>query len=200
MPTLAGSSGSPIILRIDYSIIGLHFGSESIIENNKNIIINYSPSISSIIQDILIKIKSIPPILNNYNINKIVNYKNNNNIIYKHNNFNNNNNFINNNERKGNNEINNLKLKIQNNKIICDLNDVIVIKFISTDFKIHEGIKCLADETFAKVEERLYQKFDEFRNTDNAFLFKGKKILRFKKIRENRINDGDIIQLFKKDD
>ena len=95
------------------------------------------------------------------------------------------------------NEINNLKLKIQNNNFNkpVSLNDIIVINFISTDYSIHEGIKCLADETFAEVEERLYQKFDEFRNTNNTFLFKGNQILRFKKIRENKINDRDIIQL-----
>ena len=95
------------------------------------------------------------------------------------------------------NEINNLKLKIQNNKFNkpVTLNDIIVINFISTDQKIHEGIKCLVDETFAEVEERLYQKFDEFRNTNNIFLFKGNQILRFKKIRENNINDRDIIEL-----
>ena len=95
------------------------------------------------------------------------------------------------------NEINNLKLKIQNNKFNkpVTLNDIIVINFISTDQKIHEGIKYLVDETFAEVEERLYQKFDEFRNTNNIFLFKGNQILRFKKIRENNINDRDIIEL-----
>ena len=100
-----------------------------------------------------------------------------------------------------NNEINNLKSKIQNNKFnkSITLNDIIVINFISTDYSIHEGIKCLADETFAEVEERLYQKFNEFRNTNNTFLFKGNQILRFKKIRENQINDKDIIQLVKLD-
>ena len=96
------------------------------------------------------------------------------------------------------NEINNLKLKLQNNKIkkpIYNLNDIIVINFRSTDSSINEGIKCLADETFAEVEERLYQKYDEFRNTNNTFLFNGNQILRFKKIKENKINDRDVIQL-----
>ena len=96
-------------------------------------------------------------------------------------------------------EINNLKM--QNNRInkLVNLNDIIVINFISTDYSIHEGIKCLADETFAEVEERLYQKFDEFRNTNNTFLFKGNQILRFKKIKENKIKDRDIVQLVKLD-
>ena len=91
------------------------------------------------------------------------------------------------------NEINKLKSQIPNKYV--NLNDIIVINFISTDAKIHEGIKCLSDETFAEVEERLYQKYDEYRNTNNTFLFKGNQILRFKKIKENKIMDRDIIQL-----
>ena len=92
------------------------------------------------------------------------------------------------------NEINNLKLK--KNIKSCDFNDIIVINFLSTDYTINnKGIKCLADETFAEVEERLYQIYDEFRNTNNIFLFKGNQILRFKKIKENKIKDGDLIQL-----
>ena len=96
------------------------------------------------------------------------------------------------------NEINNLKLKI--NLKPTYLNDIIVINFKSTDYKINTGIKCLADETFAEVEERLYQMYDEFRNTNNIFLFEGNQILRFKKIKENKIEDGAQIQLVTCDD
>ena len=95
------------------------------------------------------------------------------------------------------NEINNLKLK--KNVRPCDFNDIIVINFISTDYMVNKGIKCLVDETFAEVEERLYQIYDELRNTNNIFLFKGNQILRFKKIKENKIQDGDQIQLVKYD-
>ena len=98
-----------------------------------------------------------------------------------------------------NNEINNLKLK-KIEKPVYDLNDIIVINFISTDYTINnQGIKCLPDETFAEVEERLYKIYDDFRNTNNIFLFKGNQILRFKKIRDNKINDGARIQLVKYD-
>ena len=90
----------------------------------------------------------------------------------------------------------NLKLQIQKNQPKYNLDDIIVINFISTDFKINNcGIKCLKTNTFAEVEEKLYQKFDSFRNTNNIFLFKGKQILRFKTISENDIKEGEIIQL-----
>ena len=124
------------------------------------------------------------------------------------------NNIINNNEINNlKNEIINLKnqLSLKDNEIkelkvkkiekpVYDLNDIIVINFISTDYSINnQGIKCLPDETFAEVEERLYKIYDDFRNTNNIFLFKGNQILRFKKIRENKINDGARIQLVKYD-
>ena len=93
------------------------------------------------------------------------------------------------------NEINELKLKIPKNNV--NMNDIIVINFISTDKKITCGIPCLQENTFAEVEEKLYQQFEEFRNTNNLLLFKGNKILRFKKIKENNIHNGDTIQVFK---
>ena len=106
-------------------------------------------------------------------------------------------------------EINNLKynLKIKENDIInlktkllkyeptINRNDFIVINFISTDQNIRCGIGCTRDELFAEVEEKLYKKFNEFRNTNNILLHNGNSVLRFKTINENKINDGDTIQI-----
>ena len=96
------------------------------------------------------------------------------------------------------NEIKNLRL-LKNEKHLCNINDIIVINFMSIDNSIHEGIKWLADETFAEVEERFYKKYDELRNTNNMFLCGGNQILRFKKLKENKIHDGAQIQLVKFD-
>ena len=93
-----------------------------------------------------------------------------------------------------------IELKIKNNIIErpkYDINDIIVINFSSADSTFHYGIKCLKTETFAEVEERLYKKYDNLRNTNNMFTVNAGTILRFKKISENNINDGDIVQLFK---
>ena len=96
------------------------------------------------------------------------------------------------------NEINELKLKIKNNNNkLISFNDVMVVNFESTDSSIHEGIQCLGTETFAEVEERLYQKYDEFRNTNNMFTFNGRTILRFKNLKENKIRNGDKVILLK---
>ena len=96
------------------------------------------------------------------------------------------------------NEINEMKLKIKNNKNkFISFDDVMVINFESTDSSIHEGIQCLGTDTFAEVEERLYQKYDELRNTNNMFTFNGRTILRFKNLKENKIRNGDKVILLK---
>ena len=91
-----------------------------------------------------------------------------------------------------------MKLKLKNNKNnLVSLDDVMVINFISTDSSINKGIKCLETDTFAEVEEKLYQIYDEFRNTNNSFTVNGNPILRFKNLKENNIRDGDSVMLFK---
>ena len=94
--------------------------------------------------------------------------------------------------------INDLKNKLQNNtnnKKLINYDDILIVYFISTDQKINHAIKCLKTDTFAEVEEKLYQQYEEYRETNNNFITKGKIVLRFKKICENNIKDGDKIQL-----
>jgi len=97
------------------------------------------------------------------------------------------------------NEIKDLKLKIQNNNVIdlpkYNLNEIMVINFISPDSSVNEGIKCLSSDVFAEVEEKLYKKYNHLRNTNNMFKVNEKPILRFKKLCENGIKDGDKIQI-----
>ena len=98
------------------------------------------------------------------------------------------------------NEIKDLKLKIQNNIIDLpkyNLNEIMVVNFISQDSSVNEGVKCLSTDIFAEVEEKLYKKYDNLRNTNNMFTANAKPVLRFKKLCENGIKDGDKIQLFK---
>ena len=95
-------------------------------------------------------------------------------------------------------EINDLKSQRSNNEKkekLFKFDDIIVINFSSFDKNINCGIKCLKTDTFAEVEEKLYQKYKKYRETDNHFVINGKKILRFKKICENNIRDGDNVHL-----
>ena len=61
------------------------------------------------------------------------------------------------------------------------------VNFISTDQMIHFSVPCIGSNTFAEVEEKLYEQFPEYRETNNLFVANGKQILRFKTISENKI-------------
>jgi len=96
------------------------------------------------------------------------------------------------------NEINQMKLKLNNNKTnLFSLDDVIIINFVSTEHSINKGIKCLETDTFAEVEEKFYQIYNEFRDTNNTFTINGRTILRFKSLKENKFKDGDSVILIK---
>ena len=98
-------------------------------------------------------------------------------------------------------EINNLKLKLENKNSgqkKYNFDDMMILHFKSTDQIIDNVIiKCLKNETFAEVEERLYKKFPDFRNSNNTLVCNGAGILRFKTLSENNIKDEDVITLIK---
>ena len=93
-------------------------------------------------------------------------------------------------------ELKNLKSQlfdIQNsttNKSIFNINEMMCVNFISSDKKIIYAIPCLKKNTFAEVEEKLYQKYPQFRETNNNFISNETQVLRFKTIEENKIGEG----------
>ena len=99
------------------------------------------------------------------------------------------------------NQINELKIELQNeknknNQKMLNYNDMMVITFISREQKINKyPISCEKTDRFAEIEEKLYQEFEEFRETNNTFIVNGSTVLRFKKMSENNIKNGDTIQL-----
>ena len=74
---------------------------------------------------------------------------------------------------------------------------MISVNFISTDDKIHYSIPCLSTDIFAEIEEKLYKKYPEYRDNNNGFLYKGNNIMRFKTLKENKIENGVPIKLYK---
>ena len=92
--------------------------------------------------------------------------------------------------------INDLKNKINNqvNKMV-NYDDILFVHFISNDMKINYGIKCLKTDIFAEIEEKLYRKYGEYRETNNNFTANGQIVLRFKSISDNNIKDGDKVEL-----
>ena len=92
--------------------------------------------------------------------------------------------------------INDLKNQLKNKEIkTVNYDDILSIHFISLDQNINCAIKCLKTDIFAEVEEKLYQKYGEYRETNNNFTANGQIVLRFKSINDNHIKDGDTIQL-----
>ena len=104
-----------------------------------------------------------------------------------------------------NNEINQLKIELQNEKNknsqnMVDFNNIIAIKFTSTDQVINNfPISCLKTNIFAEIEEKLYKEYPEFRETNNTLIVNGGPVLRFKTMGENRIKSGDTIQVIKRE-
>ena len=151
--------------------------------NSQNEINNLKSELSKankIINEQKLKIQELQTQLNIYNNN--INNLNNNIINYQ--------NIINQKDI----ELNNLRTQLlsNNNNIInnFNLNEMMCVNFISGDQQIHYAVPCLKSNTFAEVEEKLYQKFPVYRETNNNFIANGNLVLRFKTIGENKIGNG----------
>jgi len=151
--------------------------------NTQNEINNLKSELSKankIINEQKLKIQELQTQLNNYN--NIINNLNNNIKNYQ--------NIINQKDI----ELNNLQNQLlsNNNNIInnFNLNEMMCVNFISGDQQIHYAVPCLKSNTFAEVEEKLYQKFPVYRETNNNFIANGNLVLRFKTIGENKIGNG----------
>ena len=81
---------------------------------------------------------------------------------------------------------NNLKSRYGRDEMMC-------VNFISLDQKIQYAIPCTGDDIFAEIEEKLYKKFPQYRETNNYFLSNGKQILRFKTISQNNIGGFPVV-------
>ena len=91
-----------------------------------------------------------------------------------------------------NNELNKLKIEFNNIsfKEFLPGEEVIAILFISNDQKLTYCLPCKNSTLFVKIEEKLYEEFPEYKETNNYFLANGKKVKRFKTIKENDIKNG----------
>ena len=150
--------------------------------NSQNEINNLKSELSKankIINEQKLKIQELQTQLNIYN----------NNINNLNNNIKNYQNIINQKDI----ELNNLKnqlLSNNNHNNYFNLNEMMCVNFISGDQQIHYAVPCLKSNTFAEVEEKLYQKFPVYRETNNNFIANGNLVLRFKTIGENKIGNG----------
>ena len=98
-------------------------------------------------------------------------------------------------------ELNNMKNKISNNNnddlinVINPGEKILSAQFISSDQKLIYSIPCKNTTTFVRVEEKLYEEYPEYKETENHFIHNGTAIKRFKTIGENNIKSGKPIIL-----
>ena len=76
------------------------------------------------------------------------------------------------------------------NKILYSREEMFALNFLSIDQSINYAIPCFGKDLFVDVEKKLYNKFPEYRETNNYFLSQGKQILRFKTLEENKLESG----------
>ena len=98
------------------------------------------------------------------------------------------------------NELNNIKNNINNNydDLVNNINPgekTIAALFLSSDSKIQYAIVCKNTTPFVRIEEKLYEEYPEYKETDNHFLHNGSVIKRFKTVEENHIKSGKPIIL-----
>ena len=96
---------------------------------------------------------------------------------------------------KKNNELTEIKEKLKKSTLILDKENIIILNIISFDETINFSILCKKTDTITKIEEELYDKYPEYRNSDNYFLFKNQKINKSKSLEENNIYKGNTIIL-----
>lgn len=96
----------------------------------------------------------------------------------------------------------NEELKKQNKELTQKVNQnnldkEITVFITSNDQKINCQIKCKENELFSEVEKKLYEKYSEYRETNNSFMIGDRQILKNKTIKENNIKDKDKIKFVK---
>ena len=72
---------------------------------------------------------------------------------------------------------------------------MISVIFTSDDQKIHFSVICKNTEKFNRLEEKLYNDYPEYSETNNYFVVNGNRIEKFKTLDENNIRNSDIIIL-----
>ena len=90
------------------------------------------------------------------------------------------------------------ELKELKSKLSFELNKdetLLTIIFISLDQKLHYSLLCKNTSRFNTIENILYEKFPEYRKTENYFISEGRTINKSMTLEENKIKSSDVIIL-----
>jgi len=72
---------------------------------------------------------------------------------------------------------------------------LMTIIITSVDQKIHWSAICKNTDKFCDVENKLYEIYSEYSDSENYFTFNGNKVNRHKTLEYNKIKSGDVIVL-----
>ena len=76
--------------------------------------------------------------------------------------------------------------------------EIFGVNFVSTGIQkiSNYNLVCKNTDLFVRLEERLYEDFPQFKEYETFFEVNGKRIKRFKTLKDNKIKTNDIIDVF----
>ena len=73
---------------------------------------------------------------------------------------------------------------------------IMSIIFKSDDQNIFNSILCKSTDQFTRIKNIIYEKYPEYKENENYFLFNGEKINEDETLEKNKIKDGSIITIY----
>ena len=71
--------------------------------------------------------------------------------------------------------------------------EIVALFFTSSNGEIQRPISCSNADTFAKIEEKIYNEYPKYKEYNTYLTVNGNVVKRFKTLDENKIKDGNII-------
>ena len=96
-------------------------------------------------------------------------------------------------------EISELKNKLENSILLSKGEELISIIFIYEEQQVHYSIICKNVDNLAIAEQKLLDKFPQMKDEDYDYYMNNTRLKRTYKFKENKVNNGDIITLKKRE-
>ena len=72
---------------------------------------------------------------------------------------------------------------------------MLIIQIKSVDQKVDMACACKKTDIFARIEEKLYNEYPEFKDLNTYYTVGGRMVKRFRNMQENNIKNNDKILL-----